>query len=218
MSITTRFTKILAQRCLPDSLYAEQLHSKDEKERAKQHLYLTFDDGPHPERTPLLLDQLAILEIKATFFILGRNIHNGKDIIRRALSEGHSVGSHSWSHLRADETSNKVWIEDVAKARRELEDVSGKNCRLFRPPYGALSPLKLLHLINNDYHIIQWSMDTKDFAAKSPKELTAWFEHNSPSPGEILLMHDDKENTARNFKDAYLCWHDKFSSRAIPMT
>lgn len=216
MSITTRITRLIAQR-LHENAYVERMGDRNQQTTLEKTIYLTFDDGPHLERTPALLDNLAALNLKATFFVLGRNMGLGKELIRRAIKEGHSVGSHSWSHWQADKTSNRDWIEDVAKARRELENITGRSCRLFRPPYGALTPLKLLHLIKNDYRIIHWALDTKDFEAKSPQKLKAWFENTPPIQNGIVLMHDDKEYSTRYFNEVYAPWLGKANTAAIPM-
>lgn len=216
MSITTRITKLIAQR-LPETRYAEFISLEEAQPGTPTTIYLTFDDGPHIDRTPLLLDTLATLNLNATFFVLGKNMQQGKHLIRQAIEAGHSVGSHSWSHHKADETGYVAWVEDITKARKELEDITGKVCRLFRPPYGALSPRKLLFLYNNDYRTVQWSMDTKDYSAKTPEQLRLWFEQATPKAGAILLMHDVKQNTASHFKDAYMPWLNITKSSAIPM-
>ncbi|NLF43119.1 MAG: polysaccharide deacetylase family protein, partial [Bacteroidales bacterium] len=76
-------------------------------------VYLTFDDGPTKEVTPLILDILALHKIKATFFVLGKNVLQNPEIFQRILDEGHAVGNHTFSHLKGWKTDNKAYFEDV---------------------------------------------------------------------------------------------------------
>jgi len=181
-------------------------------------IYLTFDDGPHPDHTPRILDQLAELNAKATFFILGKHAKCYPDIVRRTLSEGHSIGTHSWSHWSARTTPTTTWIEDVHRARSEVEHITGLHCCLFRPPYGELTPLSLLALLRSGVRTIQWSQDTKDFEADTAYQFNQWFVNNKPSLGSVVLMHDNQALTSENLQEGCLNWKLGVDFRAIPMT
>lgn len=214
MSVTARVAKVFARHAFPQH-YFETIGAAGNS----SPIYLTFDDGPHPDRTPKVLDTLAELDVKATFFVLGRNLDKGKHLLNRIVSEGHSLGTHSWSHLPGDKTPHSKWMQDVVHARKKVEDLIGAPCTLFRPPFGYLSPRKLIALVSNGFCIIQWSMDTKDFTCKSRDQLCSWFAQNKPESGTILLMHDNKENTANNLQHALSCWtHQNIRFAPIPIT
>lgn len=216
MSILTRITKDMAKNLLPKTLYALDFHIENKLD-SKTPVFLTFDDGPHPEFTPKILDVLAENNAKATFFVLGSQIKGASHIIKRAVAEGHSIGTHTWSHWNAKEADLKAWKKDVYNARCSVEDIIGQPCNLFRPPYGDLTPLTLLYLVRNSFQVIQWSLDTKDFRASSKDQLGTWFANTSPKAGDIILMHDNKETTSQGILPACEIWGDKIEFLAIPM-
>ena len=111
-------TPKLVQRMYPKRLWALP-DRKDE-------LFLTFDDGPIPEVTPWVLDSLKAYNAKATFFCIGENIQKHPDLFKRILDEGHSVGNHTFDHLKGWRTKNKNYIENVSKAETEMKPFFGK--------------------------------------------------------------------------------------------
>ena len=108
-------------------------------------LYLTFDDGPHPEITGFVLDELKRYNAKATFFCIGNNVALYPETYKRILLEGHRVGNHTYSHLNGWKTNDKKYIDDVLKAREYI------NSDLFRPPYGKITGLPGQVIIKNQY-------------------------------------------------------------------
>ena len=97
-----------------------------------KHIYLTFDDGPTPEVTDFVLDQLKQYDAKATFFCIGKNVKCHHNIYERILKEGHSVGNHTFNHLNGFKTKNKEYLENVQHAAAHIHS------NLFRPPYGKI--------------------------------------------------------------------------------
>jgi peptidoglycan/xylan/chitin deacetylase (PgdA/CDA1 family) len=111
----------------------------DRAPRASGKLYLTFDDGPHPQHTPRLLEQLRTWQLKATFFVVGQEAQRFPSIVRQIVADGHAIGTHSWRHAPAKETTSVQLAEETLRTAALIEKLTGVRTRLFRPPYGALS-------------------------------------------------------------------------------
>jgi peptidoglycan/xylan/chitin deacetylase (PgdA/CDA1 family) len=104
-------------------------------------IYLSFDDGPHAAATPFVLDELKKYNAKASFFCIGKNVIAETALYKRILQEGHRVGNHTYNHLNGWKTDNKIYLQNIEKAR-ELIDSD-----LFRPPYGRASAFQIRNLI-----------------------------------------------------------------------
>ncbi len=153
---------------------------------------LTFDDGPHPEHTPRLLDVLAETGITATFFIVGECAQARRDILKRVADAGHEVGNHTWSHSEPRHTSTLQMLDEVRRTRELIEDVTGRNCCLFRPPKGELTPRKILALLREQQTVVLWNCDTKDYQlGPGSEQIVDWCLSYQPAPGDIVLMHDN---------------------------
>ena len=151
---------------------------------------LTFDDGPHPLHTPVLLDRLAALGIRATFFLLGRQAERHPDIVRRIAAEGHDVGHHSYTHGDPAATSSSTLMSEVWRATRLLEPLIGRAPRLFRPPHGKITGPKCVRLWAAGQTIVLWNQDPKDFACESAESLRTWFATQPLAAGDVILLHD----------------------------
>jgi peptidoglycan/xylan/chitin deacetylase (PgdA/CDA1 family) len=147
-------------------------------------LYLTFDDGPHPIYTPMVLSILAKHHAKATFFVLGREVAAHPQLVDLERSYGHHVGNHTWDH---------PMLTHLTDARIRQEISTGVKSRCFRPPYRDTN--KKVEAIAASYHLHQilWDVDTNDW--KKPGE--AAIERailRGAHPGAIILMHDGGGN------------------------
>ena len=151
---------------------------------------LTFDDGPHPEITPRLLDALAAHEMRATFFVVGREAERHPAIVRRIAQEGHALGHHSWTHSEPAHTSAATLLQEVARCRALLADLTGAPSDRFRPPKGQLSVAKLAGLLRAGQRVILWSDDPKDYALADAAPLVAWADAATLAPGAVVLLHD----------------------------
>lgn len=152
---------------------------------------LTFDDGPWLET----LKVLAVLEqfdIKATFFILGRNLLLYPEIIQKVVQSGHAVGNHTWSHPYEKMEPLKAKSE-VENTSAKLQLMTGLKTRLFRPPGGILDNGTAEYARSKNYAIIMWSIDTKDYQ-QAPAEILANRVLTQARPGDIVLMHDGGGN------------------------
>jgi peptidoglycan/xylan/chitin deacetylase (PgdA/CDA1 family) len=155
-------------------------------------LALTFDDGPHPEFTPRLLDALNAADISATFFVVGEQAARHSNILRRIADDGHELGNHTWSHSKPRETSAWQLIDEVRCTQDLIESATGRECRLFRPPKGELTLRKLLALRRERQTVVLWNHDTKDYRmSEVSDEIVAWCCGYQPAFGDIVLMHDN---------------------------
>lgn len=146
-------------------------------------LYLTFDDGPIPEVTPLVLEILKQHNAKATFFCVGENVQRHPDVFKQILAEGHSVGNHSFNHIKANKFSTDEYLANVAKAGKLIQSP------LFRPPYGRITP-KLAKKLGEDYKIYMWSVLTRDYEQNLNPEVCLRIALNQSKKGSIIVFHD----------------------------
>jgi peptidoglycan-N-acetylglucosamine deacetylase len=153
-------------------------------ERDEKIIYLTFDDGPIPELTDWVLDQLKLYNAKATFFCVGANIIKHKQVYDRIINEGHVAGNHTMYH-------SKGFIHKVEPYINEAEDCKllvGNN--LFRPPYGQLKRGQYRELIKRGYKVIMWDVISYDYEKIAPKKC-ARNAINHTRNGSIVLFHDN---------------------------
>lgn len=156
------------------------------------YVAMTFDDGPHPFNTPILLDLLAERNIRATFYVLGSNAQWYPHIIRRMLNEGHEIGNHSFSHPKFTELSNEEIIAEVAGCRDAVVAAATLPTATIRPPYGAVNnPIRNLILDEFGYPTILWDVDPRDWdqVNVSDEEVVNTILTDSDHD-EIILTHD----------------------------
>ena len=160
-----------------------------EKPTREKILYLTFDDGPHPEATPFVLDELKKAGAKATFFCIGKNVQAFPQIYKRILLEGHRVGNHTQNHLNGWKTPDKQYIENVREAALYIDS------DLFRPPYGRISAFQsnLLRETPFQYTIIMWDVLSADFDRSLTAEKCTRHVIRHARPGSIVVFHDSEK-------------------------
>jgi peptidoglycan/xylan/chitin deacetylase (PgdA/CDA1 family) len=151
-----------------------------------REVYLTFDDGPTPVVTPWVLEQLAQAEAKATFFCLGRNVDKHPEIYEMILANGHSVGNHSYSHLKGFRSSIKRYMDDINLASDMIDS------RLFRPPYGRIFPGQVKAVLEH-YDIIMWDVLSIDYNSGLSGERVLQNVVRNVKPGSIIVFHDSEK-------------------------
>jgi peptidoglycan-N-acetylglucosamine deacetylase len=139
--------------------------------RSARSVCLTFDDGPDPEHTPLILDVLKREGVPATFFVVGRRAARHPDLVRRVAAEGHALGHHSYSHSPPEQTSAGRLVAEVGKTGDVLTRIVGFSPALFRPPHGKVTAAKLWGLWRRGMTVVLWNVDPKDFSCGSADEL-----------------------------------------------
>lgn len=152
-------------------------------------IYLTFDDGPHPENTEKILRALASYEAKATFFMVGHLMEEFPELVNAVIEEGHSIGYHSYRHKSLKKNSFKEVREDLAYARRLTEKFKYP-IKLYRPPFGDLSIVSFLWLLLKGWKIVMWSVDCKD-SFETKEQVKANITPDQIADGEIILFHED---------------------------
>jgi len=151
---------------------------------------LTFDDGPHPEHTPAVLDRLRGLGVRATFFVIGQRAEEHPDLVARIAAEGHEIGHHSFHHTPPAETSARRLVSEARRTSELLEPLLGRRLRLYRPPHGKLTAGKLVGLWALRQTVVLWNRDPKDFKCGAVAPIRRWFEEEPFAGGDILLLHD----------------------------
>ncbi len=172
------------------------------KGRQEKNIYLTFDDGPIPEITEFVLHTLAQYNAKATFFCIGDNIRKHPDIFQKVINAGHSIGNHTFNHLRGWKTDKETYLANVKQCDAEIGSKIGHSTqrkRLFRPPHGRIKRSQAKVLLP-EYDIIMWDVLTADYdAGLSPDRVLAKALQYTEN-GSIVLFHDSiKANKNMSF-------------------
>jgi peptidoglycan/xylan/chitin deacetylase (PgdA/CDA1 family) len=158
---------------------------------AERVVSLTYDDGPHPQHTPRILDVLAETGATATFFVLTRQVRAHPAIVRRILAEGHEIGLHGDDHTSLLVMGTREAVTRVRRARAELEDVVGQRVRLYRPPYGLGRIRQLTALAALGLEIVIWTGAAVDWLHDDEGAIADRAVRES-FPGGFLLLHDDR--------------------------
>ena len=146
-------------------------------------LYLSFDDGPHPECTPFVLDELKKYNAKASFFCIGKNVEEYPLLYNRILEEGHAVGNHTQHHLNGWQTDDETYLDDFMMASKNIHS------SLFRPPYGRIKNSQAKKL-KKGTHIVMWSVLSGDFDPAMTGERCYENVVSNVSEGSIVVFHD----------------------------
>ncbi len=167
-------------------LYPKLTWHKNRKEKC---VYLTFDDGPIPVVTPFVLNTLKNFNAKATFFCIGENISNYPDIFSDILSAGHTVGNHTYNHLKGWKTSDAEYLMDIEKCGALI------NSNLFRPPYGRIrnSQIRKLISMKPEIDIIMWDVLSGDFDTGITGEKCVHNVLDHVRNGSIVVFHDSQK-------------------------
>jgi polysaccharide deacetylase family sporulation protein PdaB len=156
-------------------------------EQEKQ-VALTFDDGPDNHFTIQILDILKKNNVKATFFIVGEKAKAHPEVVKRIVNEGHVIGNHSWDHSDFPKISTDEVKQEISKTQDELYTIVGFRPTLFRPPYGALNSSEINTIASMGLSIIDWSVDTKDWAGTPTQQIIGYVKKEL-KPGGIILQH-----------------------------
>lgn len=169
------------------------------KARLQRTIYLTFDDGPGNRLTPAILKILKANNIKATFFILGRNVAGRETILKSITEDGHTVASHSFSHCNAWKVLPWKWIFDTRQGLIVLNEALSSKDKIypFRPPCGKLNLLSLLYLWYLRIPIIFWTVDCLDTWPENRRDVDFAARRIQDDHGGIVLFHDFDRNTDR---------------------
>ena len=154
-----------------------------------KNIALTFDDGPDAIFTPKIIELLHYHNIKATFFLLGKNIAKNPEIVKELIKQNHEIGNHSYSHKTLIFKSPKYIRKEIEKTDQILSTSGLEKTKLFRPPYGRFCIPLLLVLRKMKKKMILWNIGPKDFKAKNSNEIIARIEKKL-KPGSIIVLHE----------------------------
>ncbi len=155
----------------------------------RREIALTFDDGPHPELTPRVLDVLRRYGVQASFFCVGFNALAYPELVARAAGEGHQIGNHTWSHPYLPDLTRDEVLRQVDATNEALAKVAGRENRLVRPPYGARTSGTLRWLAEHGMVTTLWDVDAGDWAMPGVDAIVANVTEGV-RPGSVVLMHD----------------------------
>lgn len=154
---------------------------------------LTFDDGPNPDYTPELLDELKKRGVPATFFVLGAEVEQYPELVRRASEEGHLIGVHSYKHVNLRQLSDQQAVEQVNRTNEAIHAACGQYASYIRPPYGCWKE-------DLDYEVqmveVLWDIDPRDWATTSA-DLVVQRVLQDVEENSIILLHDASESSVR---------------------
>jgi len=176
--------------------YVWDFYSKKEKK-----IFLTFDDGPIPEITEFVLEQLHLFNAKATFFCIGQNIQKHPDVFLKIIKNGHQIGNHTMNHLKARKSTLETYMQDVIACQKRIDEFIQPESKLFRPPYGHLSTSKLREIRNQGYEIILWDILSKDWDKNVSPEQCYNNSMQHIENGSIVVFHDSIK-ASKNLKFA----------------
>ncbi len=162
------------------NLYPKALWRMDPNEKA---VYLTFDDGPIPVITPWVADLLGRYNIKATFFMVGDNVHKFPQEYMQIVESGHRVGNHTFNHLKGLFTSTKEYVDNVDQADAFIHS------NLFRPPHGMLRR-KQYYELSKRYQFVMWDLVTRDYSFRLYGEDVLANVKRFARNGSIITFHD----------------------------
>lgn len=182
-------------------------------------LYLTFDDGPVPEVTPWVLSLLKDYNAKATFFCIGENVKKHPGIFHQVLAEGHRIGNHTYNHLNGWKTPAEVYVQNTLLAEEAIRahlpanlshqtagnihhspldtkpitdyrELTTHNRKLFRPPFGKITPNQIKQVKELGYEVIMWEVISGDYNIDTPAEVCYNVVVSESKPGSIIVFHD----------------------------
>lgn len=154
------------------------------------YVAMTFDDGPHPQNTPRLLDILRARNIKATFYVIGRSVDLYPQVVRRTVAEGHEIGNHTHTHRLLSKLGNDEVRQEISRCRDAIVRAAGVQPRTMRPPYGGMLQAQR-ELVFNEFGnpCILWSVDPLDWKRPGAGVVTSRI-LSGTTAGSIILSHD----------------------------
>ncbi|MBN1575550.1 MAG: polysaccharide deacetylase family protein, partial [Chitinispirillaceae bacterium] len=157
---------------------------------------LTFDDGPGASTAPVL-DILRKHNVKATFFVIGKNAQERPELIKRIVQEGHEIGNHSYSHaLKLAIESSRALKKEIDATETIIRNLTGVTSIGFRPPRGWRTPWMIRECRANGYEVVLWTIDSQDWL-HVPRDRIVENVLRKIRPGSIILLHD-RLNTGRD--------------------
>ena len=154
------------------------------KNTEQKKIWITFDDGPDKKVTPFLVNILEKFNIKATFFIIGKQAKKHPELVKLIINNGHKIGNHSFSHVNGYSTKNNKYLQDIEQAKKHI------NSDIFRPPFGKITPFQIKNL-KKDFKIIMWDIMSWDFKENISSDKILRNVMDNVESGSIILFHNN---------------------------
>ncbi|MCP9763413.1 polysaccharide deacetylase family protein [Lacihabitans soyangensis] len=152
-------------------------------------IYLTFDDGPIPEVTEWVLEQLRLYNAKSTFFVVGDNVRKYPEIFQKILTDGHCVGNHTQNHIKGWKNETDTYLANFQECEKSISELKPSGTNLFRPPYGQIKRSQANEILKM-HKILMWSVLTKDYEANLSERKCLNRAIRQTREGSIVLFHD----------------------------
>jgi peptidoglycan-N-acetylglucosamine deacetylase len=184
---------------------------------SKKEIFLTFDDGPIPEITEFVLEELNKYQAKATFFCIGGNIEKYPNVFQKVVNQQHTIGNHTFNHLRGWDTEEDIYIENFRKCEdeifKQILNPKSQIPNLFRPPFGRIKRSQAKEILKT-HEIVMWDVLTGDYDQSLSKErvLSKALQHTEQ--GSIVLFHDSIK-ASKNMMYALPKFLEHFSERGF---
>ena len=170
-----------------------------------KEIFLTFDDGPTPEITNWVLETLKAYNAKATFFCIGNNIEKHPLVFKNIIEEGHTIGNHTYNHLKGWKHKTNTYLEDIKKTQELIDSKSERHqhtsLNLFRPPYGKIKSKQSKQTLALGYKIIMWDVLSYDWDIAVTEKRCLENVISTAKEGSIIVFHDSVK-ASRNLKYA----------------
>ncbi len=178
------------------SIYAYAKYYPENRDNIYVHMQtdqktvaLTFDDGPHPQKTQKILDVLKKYGVRATFFVIGENAKKYPEQLQMIVADGHEIGNHTYDHKSLYKQSEDTLCQSVEKCKQTIKEITGIETVYFRPPEGYMNDAIAMSMNHKGYNVILWRVDTYDWKGLSGDQI-AKNVLNTVKNGDIILMHD----------------------------
>lgn len=160
------------------------------KEQHTKVVYLTFDDGPTPQITDWVLQQLQHYNAKATFFCIGKNIEEQPEIYQRLLESGNAIGNHTHNHINGWASSEQTYLDNIKMCEDAIGNLQHQKQKYFRPPYGKITNAQATAVLERGYKIVMWDVLSADFDQSITPEKCLENVLKNVSSGSIIIFHD----------------------------
>ncbi len=151
---------------------------------------LSFDDGPHPQGTPIVLEILREAGAQATFFLAGEQVERRPALVAEIVAAGHRVELHCHRHRNALRLTGGMFLDDAERARATIEEAGGQAIADHRPPYGIYSAATLRACRRRGWRPVLWSQWGRDWRGRETARSIARQATGSARAGDIVLLHD----------------------------
>lgn len=158
---------------------------------------LTFDDGPHPQGTPAVLEVLRERGATATFFVVGEQVERYPALVTEIVAAGHGIELHCFRHRNNLRLGPRSFLEDTERARALIEQAAGRAVACYRPPYGIFSAATLRAVRQRGWRPVLWSRWGRDWDRGATAESIARRSSAGIGAGDIVLLHDADYYSAR---------------------